>query len=103
MQSWHGVGSVLEHDNRLVVFGVPTGRLIDDLVHDHVQSPRVAVPGVVAVESYDVQKLARFVFLNIAHKTLKTWELKKNLKSMIEKILVQSNPFLEYTRLKKKD
>ena len=61
MKSFLRIGTVLRHQDRLVVFFVPCFRLFDDTVGNHVELPGVGVPRVVPVEADNVQVLCLFV------------------------------------------
>lgn len=63
MHSRHAVRSVLEHDHRLLEFGVPLDRLLYDMIGDHVRATGVLVPAVVSIETDHVQMSGGLIFL----------------------------------------
>lgn len=55
MQPLDGVGSVLGHDDGLIVDTVPVGGLFDYVICDLRRLARVRIPSVVAIEANHVQ------------------------------------------------
>lgn len=60
MISFHGVAAILENQHRLVETIPPSVGLVKNRLHNHIGSSGIVVPGVVAIESNDVQKLCHF-------------------------------------------